>query len=198
MSTAILACLGSRWFRILFTLLYFRVKSIVIFYSTKFIYKEIIYLELGILNFYKRRKVMSAEWYLGQAYRLNEKIEDKRERIMKLRELAKNLSSIDYSKDRVQTSFSNEAGFEEIIADADALERELIDDIADLLKFQCKINNAIDDIKDVNCSLVLSKRYLLMKSWKQIAVEMDYSLAQTYRIHRKALNMFVIPKHDTK
>ena len=43
---------------------------------------------------------------------------------------------------------------------------------------------------------MLSKRYLLMKTWEQIAEEMDYSVVQIHRIHKKALEIFKVPKHD--
>lgn len=140
---------------------------------------------------------MNAKQYLDQAYKLNERIEDKQQRILKLKELAASLSGIDYSKEKVQTSHANDAGFEDLIAEAVMIENELKKDIADMLQLQCEINGAVDKVPDVNCSLVLSKRYLLMKTWEQIADEMDYCVAQVYRIHKKGLDIFVVPNSKT-
>lgn len=136
--------------------------------------------------------------YLEQAYRLNEQIQDKRERIEHLKGLAMSIGATDYAKDKVQTSQNNEASFANIIANIAETEQEMNEDIMKLFNLQREISHAIDDVDDVDCRLVLSKRYLLMKEWEQIADEMGYGIRQIFRIHKKALEIFKIPKHDTQ
>ena len=139
---------------------------------------------------------MQAKHYLRQAYRLNEKIKDKKERIESLKSLVDSIGAIDYSKDKVQTGQKSDATFVDQIAKIHELEEELNADLMQMCQLQLEISQAIDAVNDVNYSLVLSKRYLLMKTWDQIAEEMDYSVVQIHRIHKKALESFKIPKHD--
>lgn len=137
---------------------------------------------------------MNNREYLEQTYNINRRIKDKKERIEHLKGLAMSIGATDYAKDRVQTSPNNEASFVKIIANIESLEEELKNDVIELLRLQSDISHAIDDVKDVNCSLVLSKRYLLMKKWEQIADDMGYSVVQIHRIHNKALEIFKIPQ----
>ncbi|MBR5583363.1 MAG: DUF1492 domain-containing protein [Lachnospiraceae bacterium] len=137
---------------------------------------------------------MNAKQYLKQAYRLNEVIIDKQERLNDLKEMLQSTGAIDYSKDRVQTSQSPDAPFTKQLMNAMQLEEELKKDIERLTLLKIEINNAIEKVPDVDCSLVLSKRYILMKTWEQIAEEMNYSLTQLHRIHNEGLELFVVPK----
>lgn len=137
---------------------------------------------------------MNAKKYLNQAYKLNERIKDKEERIADLKEFMTSIGATDYSKDRVQTSPQSDATYTRQVAKVIELEDKLKDDILKLHQLKIEISQAIDDVDDVNCSLVLSKRYILMKTWEQIAEEMTYSVSQVQRIHEKALIIFKVPK----
>ena len=137
---------------------------------------------------------MQAKQYLKQAYRLNERIKDKEDRLNDLKSMYISTGAIDYSKDRVQTSTSADAGFTKQVIQIADLEEELKNDIERLKMLKIKINIAIEQVPDVDCSLVLSKRYILMKTWEQIADEMGYSLTQTHRIHNRGIDLFVIPE----
>lgn len=140
---------------------------------------------------------MNARQYLKQAYRLNERIKDKEERIADLKEAAISVSAIDYSKDKIQNTTQGDALYVNQIAQIIELEKKLNDDLQKLKRLKVEISQAIDAVDDVNCSLVLSKRYILMKSWEQIAEEMTYSVSQILRIHEKALIIFKVPKNMT-
>ncbi len=137
---------------------------------------------------------MNAKYYLRQGYRLNERIKDKQERLARFKELSVNIGAIDYSKDRVQGGMNSSAPFENQVEKIIDLEAEIEQDIKELCKLQIEISNAIDAVEDVNCSLVLSKRYLLMKSWDKIAEEMCCSKRNIHRWHNKGLKMIVIPE----
>ena len=131
---------------------------------------------------------------MKQAYRLNERIKDKEERIADLKASSICLGSVDYTKDKVQTSPQGDAPYVNQIAQIIELEKKLNDDLQKLKQLKIEISQAIDEVEDINCSLVLSKRYILMKTWEQIAEEMAYSVTQIQRIHEKALIIFKIPK----
>ena len=136
---------------------------------------------------------MNSKQYLKQAYRLNERIKDKEDRLNDLKEMYTSTGAIDYSKDRVQTSTSADAGFTKQVNQIADLESELVCDIEKLKMLKIELNHAIENVPDVDCSLVLSKRYILMKTWEQIAEEMGYSLTQIHRIHNRGIEIFEIP-----
>lgn len=137
---------------------------------------------------------MTAQEYLKQAYKLNERIKDKEERIADLKELSTSTGAIDYAKDRVQSSPSADAPYTKQVMQIVELEQELEADKNRLIQLKIEINNAIESVKDVDQALLLSKRFVLMKKWEQIADEMGYSIRQLNRIKDKAFENFVVPK----
>ncbi|MBR5305951.1 MAG: hypothetical protein IKU47_03420 [Oscillospiraceae bacterium] len=139
---------------------------------------------------------MTAKQYLRQGYKLNERIQDKQERLAQFKELAISIGAMDYSKDRVQGGSGTDAPFENQIIKVVDLEAEIKADIKRLCELQVEISNAVKAVeeKDVNCYLVLSKRYLLMNGWNMIADEMGYSKEQIHRFHRKGLKLIEIPE----
>lgn len=137
---------------------------------------------------------MHAEQYLNQAYKLNERIEDKKKRLADMQALAYSTSGIDYSKDRVQGGALPEAPFTNAIINAVDYEAALKRELMRLEQLKVEIGQAIDAVEDVNCSLVLSKKYVLMETWEKIAEEMKYSVSQVQRIHKKALKIFKVPE----
>lgn len=145
------------------------------------------------VEFLERGKNMNTKQYLKQAYRLNERIKDKEDRLNDLKAMYTSTGAIDYSKDRVQTSTSADAGFTKQVDKIVDLEKELEKDIQRLTMLKIEINDAIENVPDVDCLLVLSKRYILMKTWEQIGEEMGYSLSQVHRIHNRGIELFVIP-----
>ena len=122
------------------------------------------------------------------------RIQDKQERLAQFKELATSIGAMDYSKDRVQGGNGTDAPFESQVIKAVDLEAEIAEDIKKLCELQIEISNTIDAVEDVNCSLVLSKRYLLMKDWDKIAEEMSYSKKHIHRLHKKGLEMIKIPE----
>lgn len=140
---------------------------------------------------------MNTKQYLRQGYKLNMRIQDKQERLAQFKELATSIGAMDYSKDRVQGGSNTEAHFESQVIKAVDLEQEIAEDIKRLCELQIEISNTIDAVEDVNCSLVLSKRYLLMKDWDSIAEEMAYSKKHIHRLHKKGLELIKIPNDDT-
>ena len=66
------------------------------------------------------------------------------------------------------------------------LEREIAEDIRCLIEMQRKISRRLERLGPQS-QTVMRMRYLCRKSWKEIADQMDCSLANVYRIHRKAL-----------
>jgi DNA-directed RNA polymerase specialized sigma subunit len=82
------------------------------------------------------------------------------------------------------------------------------DAVAKIVDLQDEINYDIDRLVDLKRDMVrtikkvdnaeyqtlLELRYLCFKTWEQIAVDMNYTIDNVYRIHRKALCAVRIPK----
>lgn len=56
-----------------------------------------------------------------------------------------------------------------------------------LIRLKSEIADMIHEVDDVNCELLLEKRYITGKSGEEIADEMQYSISGVFRIHGEAL-----------
>lgn len=135
---------------------------------------------------------MTVKEYLGQAYRLDQRINSKLEQVASLNNLATKCTST------LTGMPKNSSQSTSMVADA----------IAKIVDLQAKINSDIDILVDLKCEMVriiksvdnaeyqtlLELRYLCFKTWEQIAVDMNYCIDNIYRIHRKALLAVTLPK----
>ena len=130
---------------------------------------------------------MNAKQFLKQAYRLNELIQCNQQELDDLRVLASSVPGIDYSKDRVQTSPSGDAGFTNIVMKIIELENAINADTEKMLSLKLEIRNVISNVQDNEERLILHKRYLNFETWEQICDSLDLSLRTVQRIHANAL-----------
>lgn len=137
---------------------------------------------------------MNAKQYLRQAYRLNELIQCNQKELNDLHELSTSLPGIDYSKDRVQTSASNDAGYTKIIHAIADLENAIKEDTEKMLRLKLEIRNVINAVQDNEEKLLLKHRYLNFMSWEDICDEMNVSMRTAHRIHSTALQNVIVPE----
>lgn len=137
---------------------------------------------------------MQAKQYLKQAYRLNELIQTNQKELDELNELSASLPGIDYSKDRVQTSVSSDAGYTKIVDKIIELEKAIKSDIEKLLSLKLEIRTVINEVADNEEKLLLKHRYLNFMSWDDICYEMHISERTVHRIHASALRNVVVPE----
>lgn len=130
---------------------------------------------------------MCAKQYLRQAFRLNELIQSNEKELEELKELSTSLSGTDYSKDKVQSSSSNDANYVRIIEKILDLEKVIERDIEGLLSLRLEIRNTISQVKDNEERLLLQYRYLNFLTWDEICDEMHVSSRTVHRIHASAL-----------
>ena len=76
---------------------------------------------------------------------------------------------------------------EDVILKIIELEEEIHGDMNNLIDLKQCIMQTIKKLKGVDFQTVLEFRYLCMKQWEQIAVNMGYSLQHIFRLHDKAL-----------
>ena len=135
---------------------------------------------------------MTARQYLGQAYRLDQRINSKLTQLALLRGNAMNLTA-NLKEISIQTSHDN-AKMENTILKIIDQERELDEEIDRLVDLKAEIKKVIDGVENIEYRLILELRYLCFRSWEEIAVDMDYSIDNVFRIHRKALEMVVVSR----
>ena len=78
------------------------------------------------------------------------------------------------------------------------LEREINEDIDMLIEVKKGIMAMIKKVENPEYQTLLELRYLCFKRWEQIALDMDYSIQHTFRIHNKALEKIKFFKDESK
>ncbi len=97
--------------------------------------------------------------------------------------------SYELQPDRVQTSGPKDR-LSETFARIDDLEREINARIYDLIRLKEDTLKVIYQISDKDQQNVLIARYVQGERWEKIAVDLNFSIAQVYRLHGKALVNF--------
>ena len=130
---------------------------------------------------------MTAKEYLGQAYRLDQRINSKLEQVASLNELATKctwaLTGMPRGPSRRTSTMA------EVVAKIVDLQTEINHDIDRLIDLKREMVMLIKSVDNTECQTLLELRYLCFKTWEQIAVDMGYTIDNVYRIHRKALSV---------
>ena len=128
---------------------------------------------------------MKIKEYLGQAYRIDHRINSKLDQISALHDLATKESST--VNDMPGSPNRNIHKMEDVIVKIIALEEEVNQDIDELVDLKTDITHLIKTLESHEYQIILEQRYLCFKTWEQISVDMGYSIQHTFRLHDKAL-----------
>ena len=134
---------------------------------------------------------MTAKEYLGQAYRLDQRINSKLEQVLSLRDLTTKATAT--MSDMPGGGSRNVYRMQDIIGKIIDLENEINADIDQLVDLKREMVTAIKSVTDPECQTLLELRFLCFKTWEQIAVEMGYSIQHIYRLRDKALKLISPP-----
>ena len=134
---------------------------------------------------------MTAKEYLGQAYRLDQRINSKLEQVMSLRDLATKATST--LSDVAPSGTRNVHRMEDIIVKIVDLENEINRDIDNLVDLKRDMVSVIKAVTDPEYQTLLELRFLCFRTWEQIAVDMNYSIQHIYRLYDKALKEITPP-----
>ena len=128
---------------------------------------------------------MTAKDYLSQAYRIDQRINAKLEQIARLRSLTQRVTTTFDSQrvSRTRDVTSTQTAINRLIE----AEEKVNKDIDAFIDCKREIQEVIDCLEDDDCRLLLELRYLCMKCWDDIAIEMHISRAHVYRLHNLAL-----------
>ena len=135
---------------------------------------------------------MTAKEYLGQAYRLDQRINSKLEQVLSLRDLTTKATAT--MSDMPGGGSRNVYKMQDIIGKIIDLENEINADIDQLVDLKREMVATIKSVTDPECQTLLELRFLCFKTWEQIAVEMSYSIQHIYRLREKALAQIHVPQ----
>ena len=126
---------------------------------------------------------MTAKEFLGQAYRLDQRINSKLQQIDSLRGLTQKVTQ-SYDGEVVSRT-RNVTTLEDAIIRLMEAEEE-IDQLVDT---KIEIGKLIDMVHNESYRLLLEKRYLCFLAWDQIAADMHYSRRWVLNKHERALEV---------
>jgi len=135
---------------------------------------------------------MTAKEYLGQAYRLDQRINSKLEQVLSLRGLTTKATAT--MSDMPGGGSRNVYKMQDIIAKIVDLEDDINRDIDALVDLKREMVSVIKAVENPEYQTLLELRYLCFKTWEQIAVDMNYSIEYTFRLHKKALEVVRFPE----
>ena len=134
---------------------------------------------------------MNAKEYLGQAYRLDQRINSKLEQVASLNELAtkctSTLTGMPRNPNRGTSTMADAVGK---IVD---LQAEINRDIDRLVDLKREMVTVIKAVNNTEYQTLLELRYLCFRTWEQIAVDMGYSIQHIYRLREKAYDKLCVP-----
>lgn len=130
---------------------------------------------------------MTAKEYLGQAYRLDQRINSKLEQVASLNQLATKCTSTITGMPRNPNRGTSTMA--DTIAKIVDLEAEINADIDKLVDLKYEIVTLIKSVNNAEYQTLLELRYLCFRQWEQIAVEMHYSSKWIRHLHENALNV---------
>ena len=142
---------------------------------------------------------MTAKEYLGQAYRIDQRINSKMEQIASLNLLAQKATTV--FSDMPGNTTRNIHRMEDVIIKIVDMESEINADIFCLVVFfflfvdlKKEIAGVIRSVSNLEYQTLLELRYLCFKTWEQIAVQMGYGIDNIYKMHHKALREVTVPE----
>ena len=136
---------------------------------------------------------MNKKQYLKQGYIIRKELKTQTDVLIELEANLDNVKSFDYSKEKLQGGpVQDDTAMVEKI-DKIIEVQELIKNKTDELKrLQANLYLEINRLSNTNEKILLQARYILNETWEQIAERLGYSVRQTHRIHKSALENFKI------
>ena len=132
---------------------------------------------------------MTAREYLSEVQRLQTVIEQKQERIKEIRESVSTVRAVRFDLEKVQGGGHTDKIGEAVVKSVD-LEKEVENDIVNLVYRQHDITNQIHKVDNLNYMKILYKRYIEGKDFQTIANEIPLTYEYALNLHGKALKAF--------
>lgn len=133
---------------------------------------------------------MNKKQYLKQGYKLRKEIKSDEEVLEELNENLDGLKALQNSEKVQGGPLKDDSRIIEKIDKIIEVEEEIKKKLLALKSFQAKLYQEIELVQDMNQRVLLKNRYIFNLTWEQIAERLGYSITQTHRIHKKALENF--------
>ena len=129
---------------------------------------------------------MSVKEFLERARHLDDGINSQIAELTHLRELSMKISS-SRLEEHIDHSAPQEALFAKWVERIVDKEKEINEKIDELVAVKIEISDFIDGIDNHQWQSLLRHRYVLCKSWVEVALDLDSSLRSVQRLHKKIL-----------
>lgn len=134
---------------------------------------------------------MTKKQYLKQGYKLKQEIKSLEQTLEELESNLDDVKAIQYSKDKLEGGpLQDDTNIIEKIDKIIEVENIIKDKLLELKTFQANLILEILKLNNTDEKNLLQARYIMNLTWEEISKELDYSLTQIHRIHRKALENF--------
>lgn len=141
---------------------------------------------------------MTAKEYLSQVYKLDHKIHIMKLEVEEYNRLSLSIPSIDYSRERVDHTPSNESYYAKWIEKAIDKQAEINEKIKELEILKLEVSNEIDKLENENYRMILKYRYINSMTFPDIAKKIFLAESTVKRLHREAVESFVVPQIQKK
>lgn len=131
---------------------------------------------------------MNAKTFLGQAYRMNQKIKSKLEQLEQLRAMTCKVTPT-FSDMRVSGT-KDRCPMETAIIKVITAEEEINKMIDNFVDLKAKLHSMIQKLDGHESRMVLEYRYLCFNNWEEISIKMQYKTSYIYKMHGRALRKF--------
>jgi DNA-directed RNA polymerase sigma-28 factor sigma-D len=112
-------------------------------------------------------------------------IDSKNRQLAQLKRYCTTIKSFDYSKEKINGGKKQD--FSDTVDKIIDLENEINKDIDDLIDKKIKMNDFIKSVLAGNEYAVIQMRYFEELNWLEIAIKLNYTEINIYKIHGKAL-----------
>ena len=137
--------------------------------------------------------MMTAEQYLSQAYRLDQRIQLEQSELDNLKTLAASVGSPGFDEHN-NPNHPTDAPFVKTLERIWEMEQKISTELSQLILLKQEILKVLSKVNDVDERLVLTYRYLKNMSWSEISIELGVSDRTIRRWHERALTLVVVPE----
>lgn len=135
---------------------------------------------------------MTAKEYLGQAFHLDQRINTKLEMLSSLREMVTKTTGV--MSDDVVSRTRNVHSMQDTIVKIVDMQTEINSDVDRLVDLKREIMHTIFDVRNTEYRTLLELRYICFNSWEDIALKMNCTVSNVFKLHSRALAHVKIPK----
>ena len=133
---------------------------------------------------------MTAKEYLQQLHKADVVIKQRIQEKEDIRARLSSIGSFDYAKDRVQTSTSGDAPYVKQLEKIIDLENDINRLFAEYIDMKHRVIGQLHDLNNADQIKILYKRYVLGEKFERIAVDLNFSIRNVYKIHGYGLQEF--------